>query len=111
MSDGVSPGIRATIREHLRNLWLNWVKNGRFYTALRDKTKNGMQKMHPRHIKEVLADIFNKAKNGIIKFVKKLLSSPMNFVRMLVAFMIGELVESKELHNKLMTHFTKKRIA
>lgn len=96
----VSPGIRGTIRDFLRNIYVNWVKNGKFYTALRDKTKNGAKRLHPKHIQEVLYDIYHKAKSGIISFVKKVLTAPINFVRALVSFMISELVTSKDLQQR-----------
>lgn len=97
----VSPGIKGTIRDFLRNLYVNWIKNGRFYTALRDKTKNGVKKLHPSHIQSVLADIYHRSKNAIVSFVKKILTAPVGFMKLLITFMISELVTSRELQHRM----------
>lgn len=94
----VSSGVRTQIKEFIRNVYVNWIKNGQFLKVLKIKTKNGIAKLHPGHIRDVLVLIFHKAKDGIISFAKKVLSAPMNFIRQFVSFLISDLVNSEALH-------------
>lgn len=112
MSEGqtISPSLRSTIKEHLRAFYQNWLKNGTFAKVLYSKTKNGALKLKPGHIKEVLSELFHKVKNGIISFVKKVLTAPVSFVRMIVAFMILEFIEDRHLQLRLMAKFATKKL-